>query len=287
MHKIMLKFFGFLKSLAQFLKIVTIFCSLCLILYWIEDLAGFNWSWLGFISPLLNTFLEFGKMISDRSYNFFGAIFEYKYAIALILFFTLYYVINILQIGLDYLEDLYGDGRRLFRKIQEDIYNKNLEIKNNKEQAQIKNYQIFVAAYAKQKASHLTPDINLEEEIKNMNKYLIQKTGISPIKYGEGFLYTFNDFSHIDNVLPSFFNLIHSKAPLDYIICVQILPKELKGEFENMKKLINLNLSNQITTLSDTVWRYKHNETHKYRTIQLGLYKKNNDTFEVYEFDEM
>lgn len=287
MHKFMLKFFGFLKSSAQFMKIVTIFCLLCLILYWIEHLAHFNWAWLGFIKPLLDSFLEVGKAISDDSIMFFSAVFEYKYGIALILFFILYFVAHGFQICFEKLEELYGNGRRLVRKIQENSYNKTLEIQNQMEQEQIKNYQIYVAAYKKKKISHLAADINLEEEIKNMNKFLIQKTSVNPIKYGEGFLYNFNNFAHIDTILPNFFKLTHSKAPLDYIICVQILPKDLKNEFENMRKLINLNLYNQITTLSDTVWRYKHNETHRYRTIQLGLYKKENDTFEVHEFAEM
>ena len=64
------------------------------------------------------------------------------------------------------------------------------------------------------------------------------------------------------------------------------MPKDLKGEFEKMRKLISLNLFNQITTLADTVWRYKYNQTHMYNIIQIGLYKKENDTFEVSEFVE-
>ena len=287
MHKFMLKLFGFLKSSAQFLKIVVIFGLLCLILYWIEHLAHFHWSLLKFIKPLLEVFINAGNAISTGSVTLFDAIFEYKYGIALIFFLILYFVAHLIQMGFEWLEELYGEGRRIVKKIQENAYNKSLELKNSIEQEQIKKYQIYVAAYKKKKLTHLDVEVDLEEETKNMNKFLIQKLGISPIKYGEGFLYTFNDFSHIDAVLSNFFKLINSKAPLNYIICVQILPKNIKDEFENLRKLINLNLYNQITTLSDTVWRYKHNETHRYKTIQLGLYKKDNDTFEVHEFAEM
>ena len=287
MHKFMLKFFGFLKSSAQFIKIVTIFCVLCLILYWIENITNFNWDWLNFIKPLLNKFLNIGEAISNASINLYGAVYEYKYGIAIILFFTLYFIAHFLQFGFEFLEDLYGDGRRLIKKIKEDAYNKSLAIQNTSEQEQIKNYQIYVSACRKKKNSHLEANINLDEEIKNMNKFLIEKTGITPIKYGEGFLYTFSDFNSIDKILPYFFKLIKSKAPLDYIICVQILPKNLNNEFENMTKLISLKLYNQITTLADTTWRYRYNETHRYKTSQIGLYKKDNSTFEVHEFLEI
>lgn len=286
MHKFMLKLFGFLKSTAQFLKIVVLFCVLCLLLYWIQNLAGFNWSWLNFIKPLLESFLEAGKSISDDVVYLFDAVFEHKYGIALILFFVLYYITHLIQIGFQALENFYGDTRRFIKKCQEDAYNRALDNENTKEQEQIKNYQIYVAAYPKKKNSHLEANVNLEEEIKAMNKFLIKETGISPAKYGEGFLYVFNDFSHIDNVLPHFFRLINSQAPLDYIICVQILPKNIKKEYDNMKKLINLNLYNKITTLADTVWRYKFNQTQKFETNQLGLYQKDKDSFEAHEFTE-
>ena len=286
MHKLMLKFFGFLKSSAQFLKVLSVFCVMCLVLYWIKDIASFNWTWLNFIAPLLEVFIKAGSAINENAINYAGATYEYKYFIAFLLLFTLYFVAHGLQIWFTFLEDLYSDGRRIIKNMQEDAYNKDLEKQNITEQEQIKKYQIYVAARAKKQVAHLAAKINLEEEVKNMNKFLMQKTGISPIKYGDGFLYSFSDFNHIDTVLPHFFKLIQSKAPLDYVICVQILPKEITDEFEKMKKLIHLNLYNQITTLSDTVWRYKFNETHRYNTVQLGLYQKENDTFEVQEFVE-
>ena len=105
MHKFMLKLFGFLKSTAQFLKIVVLFCVLCLLLYWIQNLAGFNWSWLNFIKPLLESFLEAGKSISDDAVYLFDAVFEHKYGIALILFFVLYYITHSIQIGFQALEN--------------------------------------------------------------------------------------------------------------------------------------------------------------------------------------
>ena len=287
MHKLMINFFNFLKETAHFLKIIVVFCVLCLLLYWAQNLAHFNWSWINFIKPTLDKLLEIGYTVSDNTVYFFGATFEYKYGIALIILLALYFTAHGFKILIESIEEFYCDKRIAVKKAIENNYNKTLKAQFSFEQKQIKNYQIFVAAYAKEKKSRLMADINLEEEVNSMNKFLMQKTGAKPIKYGEGFLYTFNDFSHIDDVLPYFFKLIKSNAPLNYIICVQILPKVIKNEFENMKKLIGLNIMNKISTLSDTVWRYKFNNTHRYKTAQLGIYQKENQTFEAHEFLEM
>lgn len=287
MHKFMLKLFGFLKSSVQFLKVFIMFIALCLILYWIDYLVGFQWSWLNFIKPVLNFFLSIASLISDESVDVLGTVFENKFGIAFILILLFYFVANYLQKGVVILEELYDDGRRCVKKMQEDAYNKSLEKQNISEQEQIKKYQIYISAHKKDKIPKHQAGFDLEEEIKNMNKFLMQNLGTNPVKYGEGFLYTFNDFSHIDQVLSYFFKIIKSSTCLDYLVCVQILPRNLKDEFEKMRKLIGLKLFNKITTLADTAWRYKYNETQKYNTVQLGLYRKEKEAFEVLEFAEM
>jgi Skp family chaperone for outer membrane proteins len=105
-----------------------------------QNLAGFNWSWLNFIKPLLNAFLNAGYAISQEEVRLFNAVFEYKYGIAIILFFTIYFVAQGLQMLFQALENLYSDGRRLVKKIQEDNYNKALTLQNTIQQEQIKNY---------------------------------------------------------------------------------------------------------------------------------------------------
>ena len=62
MHETILKAFGFFKSFTQFMKIVVVFCILMLLMYWISNLAGYNWAWLGFISPLLDSFINVGAI---------------------------------------------------------------------------------------------------------------------------------------------------------------------------------------------------------------------------------
>lgn len=280
----MYKVFGFLKSTAQFLKIVIIFLILMLLLYWTENLAQFNWSWLNFCKPILDCFINTGEHISSGSLMLFEAKFEFKYVIAIFILLGLYGLDHIAYLALERLEEAYGDGERFVRKMQENAFNNSLAKKNNAEQKKIQTYQIFVSASIKKKFSHKDFNINLDEQLTIMNKFLMEKTGINPQKFGNGYLYTFSHFDEIDSTLEIFYKLIKSDAPLDYIICVQIL----EGNYqERLKKLVALNFENKISMLSETSYRYRFNKSHRYETSQLGLFGKEGETFEVHEFIEI
>lgn len=287
MHRFILEIFEFLKNLLQLCKIFVVFSILMLLMIWVQDLTNQPWGWTDFIKPFIDLFVIAGAAISSKSITLFEATFEYKYMWALVLFVLLYVISHVLMIALEALKETYGEGRKIVKKIQEDAFNKSLESQMVKEQEQIKKYQIFVSTSIKKKFSHKECNIDLEEQNKIMNKFLIGKTGINPTKFQDGFLYSFNDFKYIDDNLQHFFKLIKSDAPLDYIICVQIISENAAKEMEQLKELINLKFLNKITTLSDTVWRYKFNSSHRFSTSQLGLFQKGNGTFEVHQFEEM
>lgn len=287
MHKFILEIFSFLKNLFQFIRILMLFSILMLLLFWIQNLINGHWAWLDFIKPFLSFFVWLGSLVSDNSISLFNATFEYKYFWALAFIILLYYIFNLFIIGTETVQEAYGDGCRLVKKIEEEAMNKSMQLQNKMEQEQIKNYQIFVSTSIKKKFSHRELGVDLEEQNRIMNKFLIEKTGVVPDKQGNGFVYSFSDFAHIDDILQYFFRLINSDAPLDYVICVQIFSDKTMTEKGQLKKLIELNFVNKITTLSDTVWRYKFNKTHRYSTSQLGVFQKDGITFEVHQFDEM
>ena len=287
MHKFILESFGFFKSCLQFFKILTLFSIVLLMLYWTQNLLGEKWSWFTYIAPILDIFVEIGKAISDKSITLFNAVFEYKYFIAAILYVVLYFVIDFAMKMMDGLKEVYGEGRRIVKKIEEDAFNKSLAKQNTQEQEMVKKYQIYVGTSVKKKFSYKDSNVNLDEQNKIMNKFLMEKTGVVPTKYEEGFLYSFNDFNHIDDNLDYFFKLIKSEAPLYYIICVQIISKNYMKETEQLKHLIDLKFVNKISTLSDTVWRYSYNKFPRFGTSQLGLFQKGSETFEAHEFVEL
>lgn len=280
----MQKVFGFFKSSVHFFKIIAIFLILMLLIYWIEDLAKTNFDWLNFIKPVLSSLVSTGEHVSSGSWMLFEAKFEFKYGIALLILLGLYYFVNLIIAGIEKLEELFDDGRRVVKKIQEHSFNDSLAKKQTSEQTKIQTYQIYVSASIKKKFSHRELNINLEEQLNIMNKFLMEKTSVIPEKFENGFLYTFNCFDNVDSTLEIFFKLLKAQTPLNYIICVQISEK---NSLQNLKKLIGLNFENKISMLSSTSYRYKFNKAHRYGTSQLGLFQKENDTCEAWEFIEI
>ena len=223
MHKTMLKFFEFLKNCAQFIKIIAVFLILMLLLYWIQNLANYSWSWLNFFAPFFDFLLDIGDYVSNGSIKLFAAVFEFKYLVAMIILGSFFALGHFAEIASQSVENLYGEGRKLVRKIEEDMFNKSLETQQTFEQSKIKRFQIYVETFIKPKYVHKEYNVNLEEQNQLMNKFIIGKTGICPQKYEKGFLYTFESFAKIDSILDVFEKLPKSKAPIDYLICVQIL----------------------------------------------------------------
>lgn len=280
----MQKVFGFLKSTVHFLKVVAIFLILMLLIYWIEDLAKADFHWLNFLKPVLKSLVSTGEHISSGSLMLFEAKFEFKYGIAVLILLGLYYLIHAIVFGLERLEELFDDGHRAIKKIQENKFNDSLAKKQTSEQTKIQTYQVYVSASIKKKFSHKELNIKLDEQLNIMNKFLMEKTSVVPEKFENGFLYTFNRFDNIDSTLEIFFKLLKAQTPLNYVICVQISEKDA---LQSLKKLINLNFENKISMLASTSYRYKFNTAHKYGTSQLGLFQKENDTCEAWEFIEI
>lgn len=286
MHKYVLAMFGFFKSFLQFLKIIIVFFILLHLLFWIENLTGNEMGFLTFFKPVLTAFVAAGKSFSDASLDLLGAKFEYKFFIAMILYIVLYVVDHFIYKLLNLIQDIYLSGYDQVKKYEEKAFNEQLAKTQNDEQTKIKRYNIYVATSIKPKFNRRGVNIDLDEQNKIMNKFLIEKLGVSPKVYESGFLYSFGNIANIDSVLNIFFKLLHSTAPIDYIICVQISGKDLVVENKQLLELISLKFLNKISTCADTAYRYSFNASQKYETSQLGLFQKGNDTFEVHEFKE-
>lgn len=285
MHKMILKVFDFLNKISKFFEIYTLICITLFLLYWIEYLIGANWFWLNIMKPLFSTFVNIGALISDGGFKFFSASVEYRFLIALLLFIFLAFLFNYLAIFFEKAKLSYENLHNIVKKNKENKYNEEMENLQQKEQAKIKRYYVYISTKIKEKKSGLEK-INIDEQNSILNKFLIKNTEVIPVKYNDGFLYTFERFKYIDSDLEAFFKVIKSKAPLDYIICIQIVAGNQRLEMKQLNNMINLNLTNKIITLSDTVYRYSFNEVKKYGIETVGVYQKDGQAFDVYEFKE-
>ena len=286
MHKLVLNFFGMLRSLLQLSRVLIVFTIMTLLLYWIQDLAGFNYSFLNFIKPLLESLLSISSSISDGSIQIFAAEFEFKYAIANIILLFLYMFTHFLNGVVDKTEELYCDGRNAIKKMEENALNTKLELNAKLEQKKLKRFDVYVGLMEKKKFSQQVANVDMKEQANILNKFLIEKLAVNPKAYGEGYIYSFGNIEKIDGVLDVFFKAIHSKAPVNYIVCVQVMGANEVFEKQQLERLASLNITNKIIAMPDTVWRYRFNEKTKYETSQLGDFKSQGEEFEVHEFKD-
>ncbi len=283
MKNFILKMFDFLKNSVKFLEIVIIFFTMLIILYWIQHLIGTEWVWLSFFYPILDSIIFVVEYLTpDSLFNTENYV-QYKYIASLLLLAVIYFSIRYILITVEMLENIYINVTSKVKKIREDKFNNDL-IKNQKnEQNLIKKYVVYVSSSVNDKKSY-GQEVSLDEQNKIMNKFLIEKTSVLPEVFEDGFLYKFNDFDSIDNILDVFYKLLQSNAPLDYLIVVHAYKSDFNSEIENLKKLIALKLLNKMYLSSETSYRYGFNKNKKYETSQLGIFQKDDITIEVLNF---
>lgn len=257
---------------------------LMMLLYWIQNLTGDSWAWTSFMNLFLDFFLDVGKFVWPGHIMLFAAVFEFKYLVAMMIFGALYALAHFGYIGICTMEEVYCKGRQAVRKMEENQFNADLERRNIAEQKKIKRYQIYVSTFVKPNLAFREYNINMEEQNQILIKHLKAKTGLCPDKFEDGAVFTFDSFEKIDDILDIFSKLPESEAPIDYVTCVQIIGTNTINETEQLKTLISLKMLNKITMLSDTAYRYGFNKECRYNTVQVGLFQKNNNTFEVHEF---
>lgn len=282
MHKFVLNCFNFSRSFLHFIKIILVFCILMLTCYWVQNIIGTEWAWLGFIKPFLDGLLDFTNSIYSVTFEFWGAKFEFKYFSAVIILTAGVFLMNLFIMLANILEGAYKSAHFVAKKTQEVIFNKELNVNITREEKKIKRYSVLIKTQNKKKYAHTELNINLEEQNKLMNEFIATKTAVKPSVMNDGFLYEFIDFDKIDTVLDVLFKVMHSSAPIDYAICIQA--------GDNIKQLIKLSTLNHfgmISMAADTAYRYRFNETHRYKTDQVGVFQNEKGTLEVHEFKEI
>lgn len=286
MHNLILKFFNYIRQFLHFLQIIVLFCMLTLFLFWAQNLTQGDWAILNSIEPFLNKLLDIGSSFTQESIDLFDTVFELKYLASFLILLIFYIVLSLAKKGTNLLENLYNNTRINIKQTKEKILNKQLKDSITSQEKKIKQYKIFIATSIKKRFNNSNFKIDLEEQNKIMNKFIIEKTGVNPIVYKNGFLYSFFNFDAIDNILDVFTKIKNTKTPLDYTICIQVFGTNVINEMVQLDKLISLDTKNKITIMADTSYRYKYNENKKYKTSQIGIFQSDskNKTFEVHEF---
>lgn len=286
MHNFILEIFTFLKNFIYFIKVLAVFLMMTLVLYWIRNTAHFDWSWLDIIAPTLDTILAIGHRICPISFDVWGATFELKYVSAFFLLIAAALFTNLLTMGVCCIQSIYLGGRFLLRRNEEKIVNEGLKNDMIRRQKSMTKYYVVVNTYEKKLSAYQQQsNIDMKEQNDIMNKFIIEKTQIQPKNFEGGFLYEFNNFEKIDQVLDILFKVVNSKAPINYTVCIQIATGTPNIDKDLLRTLIRLKYIGKIYMGSDTTYRYSYNSHKYYETSQIGVYQDGDrGTMEVHEF---
>lgn len=288
MHKNILSLFKKFRSFMQFIKIVIAFVIMILLLYWIQNLTGATWAWLGFITPLFEGLLNFANSICSLNFEFFGAVFELKYMTAVIILILCGVLVNVISVMSERVEEIYIKAHHLSNKVTENLFNKALEIETTVAEKKLNKYSVTLKAQLKKKFAIQELNADIENQNKQINDFIINSLGVRPFDvvvtnndmyyFSE---YKFNDFNNIDKTLDILFKIFKSNTQLDYAICIQIEDKP-----EQMAKLLSLNNFGKITMAADTNFRYYYNKEQAYKTSIVGEFRDGDKNIEVHEFQE-
>ena len=282
MHKFILWFFKNLHNVGQTFSVFCAFFTMLMTFYWVENILNTNWDWLMFFKPVLNYILDFSEKIFTFNFSAFGATYDGKFVTAIIMLLLLTVIVRAIINAIQGLKDWYMSAYLAHKMAVEKSFNRNMITRVKTEETRFSRYMVLINTKLQKKFSHAELNINVEEENKKMNNFIFKKTNAIYSPFEGGFLYKFDDFGKVDDVLDVVFKMLKSFSRLDYAVCVQV------GEdFIQLKKLSDLNEYGKIIFCADTLLRYKFNKSHRYGTQNVGVFQKDNKTIEVHEFQEI
>lgn len=288
MHHFIIKCFDFFRSTMQFLKIVCVTIILMILLYWIQNLIGAEWGWFGFMRPPLDVLLDFSDKIYSGSLTFFGAVFEFKYAIAVIIMIIIAIIINAISNASHEVQRIYHNSRIIFKKAGENVFNGNLQRQVAKKEKKLQKYYVILKARLRKKYAIEEFNVDIENINNQINQFIITQLGVRPTDYQfsktEEFYiseYRFDSFDDIDQALDVLFKAKNAKAQVEYAICIQI-----EDNAPKLNKLLSLDNFDKITIAADTAYRYTYVKSPRYKTSMVGVFQNGDDVLEVHEFQK-
>ena len=141
---------------------------------------------------------------------------------------------------------------------------------------------VLINTKLQKKFTNSKEKFNITEQNNIMNRFIFKKTKITYENYNDGFLYCFDNFNKIDDVLDILYKIKNSPSPLDYAICIQA-----GSDKTQLKKLADLQYFGKIVFYADTLLRYKCNNSHRYGTQTVGVFQQDDKSVEIHEFHEI
>ena len=267
--------FKFLKSVCDFCKIIVNFLIIMYLLYWIEHLTNINFTFLDFFRPLFASITSIGQFFTnDKSL----LVFEYKYFAGVIILVLSIVIVNLVKKFIITTEELHNKATKAISKINQNIVNKELQLKQTFEQKQIKQYSVYLKTKLKPKYLNSEFHANIDDENKKILNEIRLKLNVLPNKFENGYVYKFSNFNEIDNIIIAFLDILNEQKKIEYALSISI-----DNDEELSKKIYNLDFYGKIVFPANVGYRYTFNKTQQFSISQIGIFQYNDGEFELNE----
>ncbi len=268
-----------LENLFQFIAVVMLFYLLLYTLYMMFTLGG---------SSAFNFFEPAAKIITSISSAIWGdnntVLFQiWEFITGILLITGLFLISQFLKQRFNVLSKNFADLRLDYLKNEERRINKELHRDIQNMNKKISACVIYLELKAK---DYIREKVDIDEQYKILNQFLYSKLGVIPEKNGYGYIYRFSSIEKIDNELQYFFKAIHSQAPVDYLVILQVIENTFEESLYEISKLRNSGVYNKILMTPTTNLRYEHNTVKSYTTGVVGNYVFQGENHSIYEIKE-
>ena len=267
--------FKLFKNVCDFCKIIIIFLIVIYLIFWVEHLTHNTFSFLDIFRPLFINITKMGETVTN---NGSFMMFEYKYFIGIIILTIAVLIAGLAKEFINKIEELHNKTKKVMSKINQNIINKELQLKQTLEQKQIKQYSIYLKTKLKSKYLNSELKVSLDDENKKILNAIRLKLNTLPSKFENGYVYKFVDFNGIDNVLSALLDVLNEQRKIDYALSISI-----DNDEELSKKIYNLDFYGKIVFPANVGYRYTFNKSQQFSISQIGIFQNNDGEFELNE----
>ena len=292
------KIFRFFIDLIQFVRLILVFLSFAVIIFWLFQLGGATF--IQPVTPFFESIKSVIHIIYRRTVVIDGLEVDFSYLVATIIMMFSVLGLKFVVEQIEKVEKKYDSIYRYLKKKNEDLFNLNLQQQYIFNEKQNNKLLLLVNFEAKNllQDSFFTRDINvgvdeMQKQILMEFANMMEKQSVFENKYlNDGLLFYFKSFGDIDKIVSDIEKVaaelrhkyIADKWQVAYHIGVEVYAKETDviSKTKNLIMLIRLGLPDKILCLSSFKQRYQLKENKKFKLEGCGVYTINETEEEAF-----
>jgi len=293
LYKIGKKCFQILKNLTNLARVVLVFFTFLMILYWIFEIA--HSTFMVGLAPFFNSVKDFVHLFYTRTSNVDQVQLDFSFLVLGILLLIISWLLKFVVEFIETVERKYDFLYRNVKQKTEHLFNLNLERNYVHSENKNNNFSFLIKFSARNMGrdrfyEHNTEDGTEAKQKEALEEFLDELTKAFSFQkkvFGDGVILSFNKIKNIDKLLVEITKNIteirsknmDEKWDVSYLAAIETYAdeKEVMDKFKNLIRLIKLNLKNELLCLSTFRQRYSLVQNQQFFMESKGVYTINDE----------